>query len=257
MLVQKELPEVGELVIIKIKKIMPFGAYCEVVEYNLDAYLPIKEIAPGWIKNIHEFIREGQQRVAKVIFVDTEKKALDLSLKKVSKKEEKDKIGAYNLEIRAEKLFDQALFTIKKTQQKEKLKNELSKQFKTYSELIEAVLNGKTIENVGKDFNEVFVEIVKKNIKPKKYIVNYIAEIIVYDTENGIDIIKKALVETASTGVNIIYMGAPHYKLSAEDIDYHSAETKIKNAENIIKNAIGQHGVMTLQREKSGLNEKF
>ncbi|MGC8699558.1 MAG: S1 RNA-binding domain-containing protein [Candidatus Micrarchaeia archaeon] len=251
MLVQKELPEVGELVIVRIKKVMPFGAYCELIEYNLDAYLPIKEVAPGWIKNIHEFIKEGQQRVAKVIFIDREKKAVDLSLKKVSKKEEKDKVGAYNMEIRAEKLFDQALSGVKKEQQKEKIKGELAKNFQTYSDLIDAVLSGRDLGNIDKEFKEAFTEIVRKNIKPKRYAVNYIAEIVVYDTENGIDLIKKALSDATSAGVSILYMGAPHYKLSAEDADYLSAEAKIKNAENIIKKDLDQLGTVMLQKEKS------
>ena len=70
MIIQKELPDVSEFVIIKITKIMPHGAYCRLIEYNSDAYLPISEVSSGWIKNIHEFIKEGQQDVAKVIFVD-------------------------------------------------------------------------------------------------------------------------------------------------------------------------------------------
>ena len=56
MLIKKELPEERELVLVKISKIMPHGAYCELIEYGMDAYLPISEIASGWIKNIHEFI---------------------------------------------------------------------------------------------------------------------------------------------------------------------------------------------------------
>jgi translation initiation factor 2 alpha subunit (eIF-2alpha) len=46
-------------------------------------------------------------------------------------------------------------------------------------------------------------------------------------------------------------MGAPHYKLSAEDADYLSAEAKIKNAENIIKKDLDQLGTVMLQKEKS------
>jgi translation initiation factor 2 subunit 1 len=70
---------------------MPHGAYCELVEYKADAYLPIGEVASGWIKNIREFIKEGQKDVAKVVFVDQNKRALDISLKKVTAKEKKDK----------------------------------------------------------------------------------------------------------------------------------------------------------------------
>ncbi len=250
MIYPKELPEVGELVIARINKIMPFGAYCELIEYKLDAYLPIKEVAPGWIKNIHEFIKEGQQRVAKVVFIDKEKKAVDISLKKVSKKEEKDKIGQYNLELRAEKLFEQALNESKEIQNAEKIKSELAKKFQNYSDLIEAVMEDKELGNISPEFKKAFIEIVRKNIKPKVYKVNYIAEIMVYDTEKGIDIIKKALEKVEKEGLEVSYLGAPHYKLSAQDSDYHSAEAKIKKAEEIIKNEIGENGYIALQKEK-------
>ncbi|MGC8776428.1 MAG: S1 RNA-binding domain-containing protein [Candidatus Micrarchaeia archaeon] len=250
MIYPKELPENGELVIIKIKKIMPFGVHCDLIEYNAEAYLPIKEVAPGWIKNIHEFVKEGQQRVAKVIFVDKEKKAIDVSLKKVSKKEEKDKIGEYNLELRSKKLFEQALKESKKEADAEKIKNKLAKSFQNYSDVIEAIVEGREIGEIDPEFKEAFIEIVKKNVKPKRYKVGYIAEITVFDTENGIDIIKKALTKVQNEGVNVIYMGAPHYKLTAEDIDYHSAEAKIKKAEEILRKEIPS-GIISIQKEKN------
>ena len=250
MIYPKKLPENGELVIVRIRKIMPFGAYCDLVEYNLDAYLPIKEVAPGWIKNIHEFIKEGQQRVAKVVFVDPEKKAIDLSLKKVTKKEEKDKISQYNLEKRSEKLFEQALVESKKENKKEEIKAALAQKFQNYSDVIEAIISGEDIGAIDSEFKDKFVEIVKKNIRPKKYKVSYIAEIEDYDTERGIDIIKSALSKVKATGVEVLYLGAPHYKLSAEDIDYHSAESKIKKAEEILKKEITQ-GFVELKKIES------
>jgi len=251
MIYPKKLPENGELVIIKIKKIMPFGAYCNLAEYNLDAYLPIKEIAPGWIKNIHEFIKAGQQRVAKVVFVDPEKKAVDLSLKKVSKKEEKDKIGQYNLEKRSEKLFGQAIVESKKEDKEEKIKAALAQRFQNYSDVIEAVVNGEDIGDIDPEFKAVFIETVKKNVKPKRYKVSYVAGIVSYDTEKGIDIIKEALSKVKVLGVDVLYVGAPNYKLSAEDIDYHSAESKINKAEEILKASLGQNGFITLKKEES------
>jgi|ECHhosMinimDraft_1075155.scaffolds.fasta_scaffold04517_3 Translation initiation factor 2, alpha subunit (eIF-2alpha) len=250
MIYPKKLPENEELVIIRIKKIMPFGAYCDLVEYNLDAYLPIKEVAPGWIKNIHEFIKEGQRRVAKVVFVDPEKKAVDLSLKKVSKKEEKDKISQYNLEKRSEKLFEQALSESKREDKKEEIKAALAQRFQNYSDVIEAVINGEDIGAIDPEFKNRFIEIVRKNIRPKRYKVNYIAEIEDFDTEKGIDIIKTALSKVKALGVEVLYLGAPHYKLSAEDIDYHSAESKIKKAEEILRATISQ-GFVELKKMES------
>ena len=51
-------------------------------------------------------------------------------------------------------------------------------------------------------------------------------------------------------GVEVLYLGAPHYKLSAEDIDYHSAESKIKKAEEILRKEITQ-GFVELKKMES------
>ena len=80
MIIPKKLPDKGDIVLIKINKVMRYGAYCELVEYKMDAYLPIGEVASGWIKNIHEFIREGQKDAAKVSFIDPAKNTVDISL---------------------------------------------------------------------------------------------------------------------------------------------------------------------------------
>jgi len=133
MIIPKEIPDVGEKVIIKVKKIMPFGAYCSMTEYrDEEAYLPIKEVASGWIKNIHEFLKEGKTDVAKVIYVDKEKKAVDVSIKKVNEKEYKDKLNSYNMEKRYEALFKQVLTATKNEAQEQHIREALSHSFNIY-----------------------------------------------------------------------------------------------------------------------------
>jgi translation initiation factor 2 alpha subunit (eIF-2alpha) len=119
---------------------MPYGAYCELQEYKKDAYLPISEIASGWIKNIHEFIKEGQKTVGKVLSVDKEKKTIDISLKKVTQKEKLTKQNEFSIEKRYEKLFEQALILSKQETKKEKIKEELANKFITYTNLFNTLL---------------------------------------------------------------------------------------------------------------------
>ncbi|MGH2510319.1 MAG: S1 RNA-binding domain-containing protein, partial [Ktedonobacteraceae bacterium] len=60
----RQTPRVGSLVIANVSKITKFGAYCKLPEYNdLEVFLPLREISSGWIKNIREFIHEGQKLV--------------------------------------------------------------------------------------------------------------------------------------------------------------------------------------------------
>ncbi|MGI0141070.1 MAG: S1 RNA-binding domain-containing protein [Candidatus Micrarchaeales archaeon] len=253
MIIPRLMPEVGELVLIRVKKVMPFGAYCELVEYsNHDSYLPIKEVASGWIKNIHEFVKEGQRGVGKVVFIDKEKNAIDISLKKVTKKEEKDKVNESNLEKRAENLFTQALAAAEMKDKQQEVLSELVKKYPTYSEIINTLADGKDAF-AGMKINPKFVtaikEIVAKNIKPKIYQVAYIAEVTVYDTKQGISLIKKAFKEVEKLGVSVNYLGAPRYKLMSEDSSYPKAEERIRNANVILEKAL-VNSTINLKKEK-------
>ena len=239
MIIQRDMPAVGELVLVRVKKVMPFGAYCELVEFNgRDSYLPIKEVASGWIKNIHEFIKEGQKTVGKVVYIDREKKAIDISLKKVSKKEEKDKINDFNLEKRSENLFMQALNAAEMKEKREETLTEIVKKYPSYNELINTVSESKNAFEglkLNKKFEDALKEVVEKNIKPKVFSVAYIAELSVYDTKNGISIIKRVFAEIEKFGVRVSYLGAPHYKLASEDASYPKAEEKISRAREVLE----------------------
>lgn len=238
MIVPKDLPDVGEFVIVKISKIMPHGAYCKLVEYNIDSYLPISEVSPGWIKNIHEFIKEGQQDVAKVIFVDREKRSVDISLKKANNKDKKDKISDFGLEKRAEGIFNKAIEQSKNADKKQLIIAEVAKSAKTYNELVNGIFEGTDpLANFKyKEFKQSLYALVAKTIKPKTYTVAYDVDLTTSDTKSGIKLIKEALVSIEKNGVKVLYMGAPRYRLLATDSSYPKAESKIKDSQKILEN---------------------
>lgn len=237
MIIQKDLPDVGEFVIIKITKIMPHGAYCRLSEYNIDSYLPISEVSSGWIKNIHEFIKEGQQDVAKVIFVDREKRSVDISLKKATGKDKKDKINYYGLEKRAEGMVSKAIAASKQEANKQTIITELSKHAKTYNDLVNDIFEGKDplAPIKEKEFKQALYDLVAKTIKPKVYSVAYNMDLTTADTKSGLNSIKDALLLIEKEDVEVLYMGAPKYRLLATGSSYLDAEEKIKNAQRILE----------------------
>ncbi|MDE1823228.1 MAG: S1 RNA-binding domain-containing protein, partial [Candidatus Micrarchaeota archaeon] len=220
-----------------ITKIMPHGAYCRLVEYNTDAYLPIAEVASGWIKNIHEFIKEGQQEVAKTIFVDQAKRAVDVSLKKATTKDKKTKIDDYNFEKRSQGIFNKAIETAGKAGESEAIKKEISKTTPTYTELINDIYEGKDPLSAfnDKQFRQSLYDLVFKTIKPKSYTVSYNMEMRSTDPKFGARKIKEILSEVEKIGVEVLYLGAPHYKLVSTDSSYPKAEAKIKESEKIFE----------------------
>ncbi|MCL5420104.1 MAG: S1 RNA-binding domain-containing protein [Candidatus Marsarchaeota archaeon] len=233
MILPKKMPDVGELVLVRINKIMPYGAYCTLQEYNADAYLPISEIASGWIKNIHEFIKEGQKEVAKVIFIDNDKRAIDISFKKASAGEKKGKMADYNLEKRAEGIFNKALAASGTESRKAEIISEIGRREQTYNDLINDIFENKDPLSGFKeaDFKQALYDLVFKLIKPKKYTVSYTIEMTTTNTRAGISLIKEALAAVAGTGVSVLYLGAPHYKIISEGPSYPKAESKIKEAQ--------------------------
>ncbi len=253
MIIKKPLPDTGELVIAKVNKIMPHGAYCTIQEYNTDAYLPISEIASGWIKNIHEFIKEGQKDVAKVIFVDKDKRAIDISFKKVRAGEKKSTLTEYNLEKRAEGIFAKALSAAKMESKRDEIIQEVAKKEQTYNDLINDIFENKDplagIKST--EFKTALYEMVFKVVKPKRYTVSYTLNMTTADTKGGISLIKEVLGEVEKQGVDVLYLGAPHYRLLAEDKSYPKAEGRIKQAQVILE----KHGRKVFFEIKSNKGE--
>lgn len=222
-----ELPEENELVLAIIKKILPYGAFCSLPEYNnLEAFLHVSEVAPRWIKNIHEFISEGQKHVVKVHHLDKEKNQVDVSIKRVNDEERKLKLESVQNEKRGAKLLEVAL---KESGLKAdpKFESILSSEYgDVYSAFKEASANGpdalKDLDLPSK-LKTAILEISQKNIKKALVTVESQISLTCFGS-NGCDDIKRIL---AIEGVTIHYLGAPRYSLSVTGTDYKSAEKKL------------------------------
>jgi translation initiation factor 2 subunit 1 len=89
----QEMPEQGEIVLATITKVMDHGAYVTLDEYNeIQGFLHISEIAPGWIRSVSKFVKDGEKKVLLVKKVNSDRGDIDLSLKQVSKDQKKQKL---------------------------------------------------------------------------------------------------------------------------------------------------------------------
>ena len=246
-------PRHGELVIVTVGKITNFGAYCKLIEYgNVEAFLPIREVSSGWIKNIREYIHDGQKLVCFVHNVDKEKGTIDISLKRVSTKDSKDKIRSYNLEKRLNALFWQTVKKEKEARTKEELEGIINQEFKTYTNMTENAVAG-TPEFVNsklpKKVRDAFVKALELNRKQKRYFVSYIATITTYNTESGVTELRGIMKAIKETGVDLGYIGAPKYRLFAEGTDYVDAEAKIDKVRDIVSTKL-KKGIFEIEKEK-------
>jgi len=208
---------------------MPYGAFCVLTEYNnLEAFLHVSEVAPRWIKNIHEFISEGQRYVMKVHRVDREKSQVDVSIKRVSEEEKKLKLEMVQNEKRGTKLLELALEAAKAQPEMPAVRKEIEAHFDdVYTCFKEASLKGEDALkklDISKAIKAKIVELAQKSIKKPVVEVDTVISLVCYNP-NGIDTIKEAL--DIGEDVAIHYLGAPRYKLSLTAPDYKTAEKKL------------------------------
>ena len=88
-----ELPEVGEIVVATITKLGDHGAYATLDEYNkIQGFLHVSEIAHGWVRNVSKYVKEGEKKVLLVKKISKGREEIDLSLKQVSREQQKRKL---------------------------------------------------------------------------------------------------------------------------------------------------------------------
>jgi translation initiation factor 2 subunit 1 len=227
-----QMPEADELVLATVKKILPYGAFCTLDEYQgSEAFMHISEVAPRWIKNIHEFLHEGQHLVAKVYHVDLEKGQVDISLKRVSEAERKRKLESVRRDRRGAKLLELAAKEAKSTTAelnaaKEALEGrygELMEAFEQVAKKGQAGLEGLKIE---KELAKAIVNIASKNIRASKAQLSALVQLTAWSSD-GILRIKQALGSLqppSGCSLSLHYLGAPRYQVKITANDYKEAQ---------------------------------
>ncbi len=256
----QELPEQGEIIIATITKLMDHGAYVSLDEYNgVQGFLHISEIAPGWIRSVGKFVKEGEKKVLLVKRVDDERGEIDLSLKQVSNDQKKKKL----LEA---KRFEKGKTLLQNIKEKGKLSdNEIekfeeiiySKYDSVYDGLMDIARNGTEILNNLKLPKKIatVVEEISSKIKLPSVEIRGILELTVSQS-NGVEIIKQVLLETMKnergSNIEITYLGAPKYRLQVSAADFKSAEKIMKPILEQIQHDIEKKkGTFKFTREES------
>ena len=256
----QELPEIGEIVIATIKKTGDHGAYVSLDEYDdIQGFLHISEIAPGWVRKVTKYVKEGDKKVLLVKKIQANRAEIDLSLKQISKEQRKKKL----LDV---KRFEKEQGILKNIQDKVKLSTEevddleeklLSKYKSVYDAIIEigtkniSVIDDLEIsEKIKKSIDEL-----SKKIKLPTVEIRGILEM-TNNKSDGIEIIRKILLdaikESQNQKITILYLGAPKYRLSIVAQDFKTAEKTLKPIlEKIEKNTSKQNGIFKFSREES------
>lgn len=254
----EEMPEQGEIVMATISRIMDHGAYATLDEYSgMQGFLHIGEIAPGWIRSISKFVREGEKKVLLVKKVNHGRRDVDLSLKQVSADQRKKKLLDVKREERGRTLMASVAEKAGLNEvDAEKVEETL---YAKYDSLHEAFMDmaAKGAKEAGVKLSAPVVKAVEEvcsKIRLPSVEVRGVMEI-TNPRPDGVEIIKKAL--ASATGgddaeVEVTYLGAPKYRLGVTAPDFKSAERAIKPAISAIQQKVEKKGgTFKFEREES------
>jgi len=262
--VQKpEWPERHELVLATVQKVTDYGAYVTLEEYgNKEGLLHRNEISTSWIRNIRNHVREGQKLVLKVLRVDPDKKHIDLSRKRVNKRERIDKIYTFKHERKAE-TFLQIVAEKLNTPLAEVTEKAAIPMEETYGDVYTALeeasrQGSEALTKIGVPSNiaQTLTELAREKIRPTLVEIKGILQLTSIKPD-GVNLIKKALKAAQKTStpdtakIHIYTIAAPKYRLKVEAENYKQAETILQKAsETAIKTITKASGEGSFKREK-------
>jgi len=237
------LPEVNEIVLCTVKKILFHSVFLDLDEYGKEGMVHISEIAPGRIRNLRDFVKENKKIVCKVLSINIEKGHIDLSLRRVSLSQKKNKLEEYKQEEKAENILKLASKDLNLSL--EDMYKEagyiILENYPTLTSCFQEVVNSNfklSTLKIKKNIADKLEEHVKDKIKPPKVSISGTL-VLQSNLPNGIEIIKKSLKHAlTSTNTEVLYIGAPKYRITVTAPNYKEAEANMKNITTLVLDSI-------------------
>ncbi|MBR9703296.1 S1 RNA-binding domain-containing protein [Candidatus Woesearchaeota archaeon] len=242
------MPEENELVICTVTNVHYNSVFCKLDEYGKSGMIHISEVSPGRIRNIRDYVQEGKKVICKILKLDKEKGHIDLSLRRVTEGQRREKNAEIKQEQKAEKLLEHYAKTDAKIDA-EKLYKLLAppmlKEYEYIFQTFEDVVAGEIVlEALGvpKEHAGKLTELIKEKIPPKRVQIQGKLTLITYN-ENGLQLIKDALVAAENApGSDVSYLGNATYRVVITADDYEHAEAALEQAVSGAKKIINEQG---------------
>lgn len=234
---QRQVPEVGELVMCRIDVIDDIGVTCRLLEYNnLEAFLPLTEVSKKRLRSLRKVVKVGNVKVLQVLrsseqYIDLSKKHVDRKM--IEEGTDKYEKGKHLVSIFRqlaevshrpyEKLCEDVLWPLYSRHEEG--------ESHPYQVLRRFAYEGEEIPEVSEELKEPLRKIVRQRMVIKEMKIEATIELTCYTFE-GIDAIK-AGVKTAMADfpeVKLQYVSAPTYQVWATGTDPERVGDQIRNA---------------------------
>jgi translation initiation factor 2 subunit 1 len=246
----RDWPSEGELVVCTVANVKDFVAFVKLDEYGgRQGLIPISEVATGWVKYIRDFIREGQKVVCKVIHVDSSRGHIDLSLKDVNDHQRREKIREWKNEQKAKKWIE---FVSESTGiSSAQVQNTIYQKYGfLYTFFEDAVVHGEealTGMEFPRNVAEALMESARANVRIPRVTISGFLDL-TSTKPDGVNIIRRALrsaqPKIPDVDIDLIYVGAPTYRIKVTAPDYKQAEKAIEKAATAAIRVVDKAGGM-------------
>jgi translation initiation factor 2 subunit 1 len=248
-------PEVGDLVVASVTRVVDYGAYVKLDEYEgVEGLIHISEIASTYVKNIRVHVREGQKLVLKVLRVSSQRAQVDLSLRRVTGREKSEKMLEWKKVKKADSIIKGAAERLKAADDDvSKVKLVIFEKFDNpFDAFEEATDEGEEIFiklGISEEWAKALTEVARSKIRLEKAKVIGTVELTCAKTE-GLEAIRQALrgakkvKKSRGTVIKIYTVGSPRYRLEVRSKEITDAQATlnlaIEEALNSIKSLGGE-----------------
>lgn len=260
-----EYPEPGELVFGTVKEVFKQGAFITLDEYGKkDGMLHLSEISLKWVRNIRDYVKEGQKVVLLVLRVNPQRGHIDLSLRRVTDAKRKEKLREVKQKQRAKKLLEiLAKESNLSTGDVSVIEKELLRNSDSLYEGMEAIaLDNSVVDGLRIDdkLKPPLLNLIKNNLKSPLVNVTGYLELRNYEAD-GVNVIRESLekIENYKTecDIDVSYISAPLYRVKVRSKDYKSAERTLRDsAEECITHIRKHRGEGEFHRKLAEATEK-
>ena len=198
-LTREGMPDEDELVMCTVTKVQFHSVFVTLDEFKKSGMIHISEVSPGRIRNIRDFVKEGKKVVCKVLRIHRDKGHIDLSLRRVTEGQRRNKVNELKQQQKAEKIVEYVAKNQKLDTKKlffDILKHVGDEHGNVYN-YFQAIVEGTaTIEDMKQDskITKAIEEVSKKTGKDK----NYIKELVKKDLE---EIIRRSIYKSPITSI--------------------------------------------------------
>jgi translation initiation factor 2 subunit 1 len=240
---------------------MDYGAYANLDEYNKRGFLHISEISSSRIRNVRDLVREKQKMVLKVLRVDVEKGHIDLSLRRVTKRERIEKIKSWKEDRKGEVLLravaEKVGLPVEEVYQKVGLLiEEKYGLYEGFEKVLKEGTEALTKLDIPEDIAKAFAQVAEERIRIKMVKVRGTLEIRCMKP-NGVKCIQDALIDTQKAQktkdakIEFCVIAAPRYSVEVSADNWKRAEEVLeKVSQNVITKITKAGGHGSFKREK-------